>query len=252
MSQLPVNLWCNLQDSLCCWISCLHYWRGICNQQDSEDGCFINHPFFFLSCPLFPLCWIHHSKGMKDIFNFWLEELNEPSLLICCTGDCYQFGQLVCECAKVLVRGHVWHLAVLWEKFCGTQDLICSSLRNVVQVTSVVVHWWAQVPSIHTLQCPWSFGVAIFVENCFASQWGKGILVSIIGSIECFVRWDSQVDPCSSYQIECVLDLVRDFVPQLQWKVTIGWGKRSNEGIIEGLYNSLCSIHSMVVRFNKL
>jgi hypothetical protein len=49
----------------------------------------------------------------------------------------------------VLVCGHVWHLAVLWEKFCGTQDLICPSLRNVVQVTSVVVHWWAQVPSVH-------------------------------------------------------------------------------------------------------
>jgi hypothetical protein len=46
--------------------------------------------------------------------------------------------------------------------------------------------------------------------------------------------------------------LWHDFVPQWQWEFAIGCGKRSNEDILEGLYSSLHSNHSMVVQFNKL
>ncbi len=79
-------------------------------------------------------------------------------------------ANFVGECTKVLVLDHVWQLAVLGEKFCGTRDLIHPSLGNVVQVTSVVIHRWTQLPSVDTSQCPQSSGVAIFIDNCFASQ----------------------------------------------------------------------------------
>ncbi len=113
-----------------------------------------------------------------------------------CAGSCLAFGSVV---GKVLWNPR-FDMPESWEYSTG----------------HVVVHWWAQVPSINTLRCPRSSGIAIFVHNCFASQRGKGILVPTIRSVECFVRWDSWVDLWSSHQIKCVLDLGHDFVPQLQ------------------------------------
>ncbi len=99
------------------------------------------------------------------------------------------------------------------ESFCGTRDSICPSLGNVVHLTSVVIHQRAQVPSVDTLQCPWSSGVAIFVDNRFASQRGEGILVPIIWFVECFISRDSWVYPWSLHQIKCVLYFRGGFVP---------------------------------------
>jgi hypothetical protein len=48
------------------------------------------------------------------------------------------------------------------------------------------------------------------------------------------------------------LNLQHDFVLQLQWEFAISCGECGNEGILEGLYSSIRSIHSMVVWFNEL
>jgi hypothetical protein len=69
----------------------------------------------------------------------------------------------------------------IWQCWGKTQDLICLSLRNVLKVASVVIHQWDQVPSVNTSQCPQSSGVVVFLDNHFASQWSKGILVQYIG-----------------------------------------------------------------------
>ena len=42
------------------------------------------------------------------------------------------------------------------------------------------------------------------------------------------------------------------FVPQLQWKVVVGCGKRCNECILEGLYGPLGRIQLVIMWFDEL
>ncbi len=99
----------------------------------------------------------------------------------------------------MLVWYHVWNLTMLRKMFHWPWDAICLRLGDKIEVISIVVQYWTQVPSIDAPWCPWSPHVTVSI--------GQGLSVPVIWAIEGFMCWDSWIDSGGTHQIECVLQL---------------------------------------------
>ena len=69
---------------------------------------------------------------MQNLLNVCLEELDEVTTLSCRVGDGSCVRQFLGECLKMLIRGKVGELAMLWKQFRRTRDPVRSCLGDVI------------------------------------------------------------------------------------------------------------------------
>ena len=89
------------------WIACEPYGGSIGETRQRDDGGFINHPLFFLTCRLLliqnhPL-FVRHRGGIKNIFDASPKKFEESSSFQCDTRNIGVLRQLLCQCTEVLM-----------------------------------------------------------------------------------------------------------------------------------------------------
>ena len=141
--------WSLLYRPFGCRIARVHDRRRVCDTRDGKNGCRIDHPllsllFNFLPHPLF----LQAFRRMQNFLNVCLEELDELTPVACCVGDGSCVRQFFGECSKMLIRGKVGELTMLWKQFRRTRHPVRSCLGDVIQITTVMVLRWAEVPVV--------------------------------------------------------------------------------------------------------
>ena len=83
---------------------------------------------------------------------------------------------------------------VLGKKFGGVRCAGATGVWDVRCMASVMVHGWANVPSIKAMWCPCRALIGFFVDNDFGAERCQGCSVEIKESVKMGLRGDFGVE----------------------------------------------------------
>jgi hypothetical protein len=88
----------------------------------------------------------------------------------------------------MLVGGHVGQLAILRKELRLARNMVSMCFRNVVHITTIMVHGRTKTPAFVTSGCPRPSSIAVLIYNGFATKWSKGVSIPIVWPIEGLAR----------------------------------------------------------------
>ncbi len=147
---------------------------------------------------------------------------------------------------------HVREMTVLWKQFYRSWYLVSSCFDYEIILTLIMVFGLPKVPSVNSSLCPWSVSLAILVDNGLAPKWDQGVSVPIVWPVQhfiCQLRW---INTQGVQEIEGILNLWCQSIPQLEWKVAVCCSQCCNKSIFESLDHALSSVYAMVVGLHQL
>jgi len=71
------------------------------------------------------------------------------------------------------------------------------------------------------LVMPMIRGYHNLIYHCFATEWCKGVPVPIVWAIQYFLRGFCGIDPGCPHEVDAVLHLRCESVPQLEWEIRV-------------------------------
>ncbi len=141
---------------------------------------------------------------------------------------------------------------MLREEFCGSIDSNRLRLGAIKFVEPVVVFGWAEVPCIDTSRCPRLSSFRIFPDNCFGSWGGHGPFIKIVGSVELCVRGFRGIVSGGAEEVQRILCLFCEVIPELQWKILVRCAESTDEVGFKCLDCLFCRADAVVIWFDEL
>jgi hypothetical protein len=140
---------------------------------------------------------------------------------------------------------------MLGKQFCQTRDPISLGIGDEKMIALVVVQRWTNVPCIRVIACPGTPGSWGFVNYGLAPQGGTWETVPIVWTVYGFVCENGGIDARRAQHVEGGLNLWYEMIPQLQRKIAIVFGKRTDEVCFKCLNHAFGGIDSVIIGLDK-